>query len=511
MNEVMAKAKVTWKPLAKISIISFTCKSLVLLGGSLIVSRLLENALSSKWREAVVTFLFGLCFVVVAFVVDYFLSKARNRSYIVSQDRWRGVFSQMVVADNLKVETSGAYDGRAEDDTWYLAQWAGNALPDIVGCGISMFISFCAVMYHDWLLALILLGISLLSFIPKLVYEKWAKKNYDEEQSASEDYTDWVEEGVNGARTIKAYGVESWFIKRFRKSNQIVLKRGVKAEGTSTVEEMISTLVTSIFDWGTYLIIGAFALYGRIGIATLPLMVVMGQHLLTNAFNLTDSLIYRFLASEALERIGEWQDPDVIEHTSRFEASLEDVRKSFDGKEVLHGVSIDFPKGSRTRLIGENGSGKTTLMRILIGIVKPDSGTVERSGGEIAFSFQEDPIIPVTAEELLDKVVATESCDEAELRRLISIFNLEPVMEHAISDMSEGERKKLYVAFTLSRHADFLIFDEPTNHVDKESVEVMVKELQKRKETLLICTHDERLEAVGFERTLVLEEGRING
>lgn len=511
MNELDRRVKADWKPLSRISIVSHTFRSLVLLGGSLIVSRLLENALEGKLKDSFSTFLFGLGFSVVAFILDYLLSKARNRSYIMTQDRWRGDFSEMVVSDNLKVESSGAYDGRAEDDTWYLAQWAGNAFPDIIGCSLSMTIAFMPIIYHDWLLALILLLVSFISFIPKLVYEKWAKKNYDEEQSASEDYTDWIEEGVSGARTIKAYGVESWFIDRFRKSNQIVLKRGVKAEGTSTVEDMVSTLVTSIFDWGTYLIIGAFALFGRIEIAILPLMVVMGQHMLTNAFNLTDSLIYRFLSDEAIERLGKWHAKEDVSSELEMEASLEGIRKSFGGKEVLKGVSLDFSKGSRTKLVGENGSGKTTLMRILIGMDKPDSGKVERSRSEIAFSFQDDPVIPASARYLVDKVLLTGESNEGELRRLLDLFKLSPILDRPVGDMSEGERKKLYVALTLSKKADFLILDEPTNHVDRESVEVLVEELRKRHETILICTHDERLESIGFDRTLVLEEGVING
>ena len=510
VTELKRRVKAVWKPFTYIAIVSYSFKSLSLMGGSLFVSRLLETALEGKWKDGIVVSAFGVIYALVVFSMDYLITKARNRADIVSKDRWRGVFSEMVVADNLSCETSGAYDGRAENDTWYMGKWYGEAYPSIIGCSISISISFFIILYRDWMLSLVVMAISSVSFIPKLVYEKWAKKNYEEEQSVTEAYTDWMEEGVNGAGTIKAYGVESWFIERFRKSNQLVLKCGVKVEGTSTVEFIVSEFVNSVFSWGMYLVIGAFALCGRLDVLTIPLMVVMSTTALSSFYQLTDYLIYGFLSDEAIERLGKWKDKRDEIASGEMDASLKDVRKSFDGVEILHGISIDFPKGSRTRLVGENGSGKTTLMRILIGIIEPDSGTVERAVRDIAFSFQEDPEIPVTAGNLVSKVLLTGKCDEKELRRLLSLFHMNDLMDQKIGDMSEGERKKLYVALTLSRKSDFLILDEPTNHVDAESVEVLVNELKGRRETILVCTHDERLEDVGFDRTLLLEEGVLH-
>ena len=510
MTELKKRVKAIWKPFTYIGIASHVFTSLSLLGGSLFVSRLLETALDGKWKEGLNVFVYGAIYLLVVLALDYFISKARNRADIVSKDRWRGAFSEMVVSGNLSCGSSGAYDGRAETDTWYLSRWYGKSYPAIIGNSISIAIALVVITYRDWMLASVVLVVSSVSFIPKLVYEKWAKKNYDEEQSASEDYTDWMEEGVNGAGTIKAYGVEKWFIERFRRSNQLVLKRGVKAEGTSTVEFIVSEFVNSVFTWGDFLIIGAFALWGRIDVLSIPLMVVMSGNLLSCTYALTDDLIYRFLSDEAIDRLGKWNDQRKELAFGEMDASLKDVKKSFDGVEVLHGISIDFPSGSRTRLIGENGSGKTTLMRVLIGMIEPESGTVERSAEDIAFSFQEDPLIHVKAGKLVSKVLDTGRSDEKELRRLLSLFRMNGHMDQKIGDMSEGERKKLYVALTLSSNSDFLILDEPTNHVDAESVEVLVNELKRRRETILICTHDERLEEVGFDRTLLLEEGFLN-
>lgn len=509
MNEIKKRAHKAFLPLTLIGAISHTFRSISLVVGSLMVSRMLEFALDKKMQEATRTFVFGLVFVFVVFALDYILSLLNARTNVKSQDNWRGEISSMVVAGSIKIKTPGAYEGRAEADTREITYWEGKALPSVVGDSVSLVIALIAILMHDWLLSLVIVSLSLLSFIPKLIFEKWAKFNYDQEEKSFEDYIDWVEQGVGGAGTLKSYLAESWFMSRYRIWNQKVLKNGLKAESTSTTETMVSTLIKSVFSWGSYLIIGAFALKGRLGITTLPLMVVMSQNLLNSAFTITDSLVYKFLSDAALERLGSWNERPENENATN-DIALVGVYKSFEEKEVLKGLSLTLKEGTKTKLVGENGSGKSTLMRILLGIDTPDKGQVISFDGKTAFLFQEDPILPVTLKNLVESVKATGECKRHELDRYISMFKLDELMSHMLTEVSEGERKKLFVAITLSKNASLLVLDEPTNHVDAESVDLMIKELKERNGTMLICTHDKRMDAISFDRTVLLEEGIIH-
>ena len=509
MTEIENRAAGIWKPLSMISTVECIVRSLELLGGSFLVSKLLEAALDSNWNIAIKLTIFSLVYAFAVFTADYIFSRTCNRKRLIAEDRWRMTISDMTVEGGITVETPGAYDSRIGDDTWYISRWWGEALPNIIGCAITIAISFMAIAWKDLLLASIFLVISSLSWVSKAVYEKWAKKNYDESEKSLEGYTDWMEEGIAGAATIKAYSAEPWFIEIFEDKNKEALRKGVKAEGTWTVEQMVSKLILSIFQWGTYIIVGAFALRGRLSVTDLPIIVVMGRDLLNFAFRLSDSTVYAFLSSKAMERLGEWKDRKESCCRPEHIAIIQDIRKSFGEKEVLKGASLTIEKGERIRIIGENGGGKTTLLRILTGLESADSGRIEMNRDNTAFSFQEDPIIPVKARELIEKVIATGKTDEDKLESLIGRSRLENVLDQNIGDMSEGERKKLYVALTLSRKAEFMILDEPTNHVDSASVEVLVDELSRSNKTLLVCTHDERLSAVGFDRTVKMEGGLI--
>lgn len=509
MTEIKKRLREIWKSLTLMGILTYTFRTLSLVLGSVLVSKLLAYALDKKLKDAIVTFIFSLAFSVLVLVLDYLLSYVTKDLNIKCQDRWRGELSSMVVKGNLKIKSPGAYDGRAEKDTAYISSWYGTALPTIVGSVISIDISFIILVYHEPLLAIIFLFLATLSYIPKIVYEKWARINYDRSNSDFEDYIDWVEQGLDGASTLKTYLANNWYMKQFRKWNRKVMRSGFKAESTSTVETMITVLIQSVFSWGAYLIIGGFALFGRVELTVLPLLVVMSQNFLNSAFTLVDSFVYKFLSDEAIHRLGLWYDEDVKEGAE--ELSVDGVYKSFDDKEVLKGITFTLKKGSKTKLIGENGSGKSTAMKIMLGIDAPDKGTVTPFKGKTAFLFQEDPVLPVTLNGLKAEVLNTGECDSKELDRLLSLFKLEGLMEHKVADLSEGERKKFFIAITLSKDASFIVLDEPTNHVDKEAVDVIVKEIQKRDETMLVCTHDKRVDDVHFDNTLKIEEGRIYG
>ncbi len=509
MNELKTRCREIYRSITLMSVITYTFRSLSLVLGSILVSRLLTYGLDKKLSEAVVTFIFSLAFSLLVLFLDYFLTRVTMELNIRGQDAWRGELSSMVTKGNLKIKSPGSYDGRAERDTVYLTSWYGTALPTIVGSVLSMAISYVILVYHDPLLSIIFIILGALSYIPKLVYEKWAKLNYDRSNNDFEDYIDWVEQGLNGAGTLKTYLADNWYMKQFRLWNNKVMRSGFKAESTSTVETMVTTLIQSIFSWGAYLIIGGFALYGRVEITILPLLVVMSQNFLNSTFTIVDSFVYQFLADEALSRLGTWYEEKEID--SADELSLNGVYKSFEDKEVLKGVSLTLKQGSRTKLVGENGSGKSTAMKIMLSLDTPDKGSVIPFKGKSAFLFQEDPILPLTLDELKAEVVKTGQCDSKELDRLLSMFNLDGLMEHKISEVSEGERKKFFVALTLSKAASFIVLDEPTNHVDKEAVDEIIKALKERKETLLICTHDDRLDEVGFEKTLRMEEGKLYG
>ena len=172
--------------------------------------------------------------------------------------------------------------------------------------------------------------------------------------------------------------------------------------------------------------------------------------------------------------------------------SLEHISKSFIGGPVLSNVSLYIPEGARIGVIGVNGTGKSTLLKIMAGVLTPDSGSVTRAGGAQISYLPQQPEFPEGLS-VLDAVFyhITNRTDEKEYEAKaildkLGVGNFEEKVDH----LSGGQRKRIAIAAALIRESDLLLLDEPTNHIDVEMVAYLEEQLLRRKGALVMVTHD---------------------
>ena len=161
------------------------------------------------------------------------------------------------------------------------------------------------------------------------------------------------------------------------------------------------------------------------------------------------------------------------------------VSFSYDSSDnILNNVSFHIDN-SCTAIVGENGCGKTTLAKLITGILKPDSGSIEYSNKNIVSSYcsQECIDLPDNAESLfLD--------DSSYSGYLTSIFNIDYSYLHRFDTLSFGERKRLQIAFALYSNPDILVLDEPTNHIDIECKDILINVIKRLDCIVIIISHD---------------------
>ena len=136
-------------------------------------------------------------------------------------------------------------------------------------------------------------------------------------------------------------------------------------------------------------------------------------------------------------------------------------------REILERVDLEVPDHEIVALIGPNGAGKTTLLRVLLGIVRPDAGTVERRAGlTIGYVPQRlrlDPILPIDVRRLLR--LAGRSEPQA-LEATLDEVGAAHLLHASLHDLSGGEFQRVMLAHALIRRADLLILDEPAQGID---------------------------------------------
>ena len=144
-----------------------------------------------------------------------------------------------------------------------------------------------------------------------------------------------------------------------------------------------------------------------------------------------------------------------------------DICIAFGRRTVLSHVSISVYPGEVVALIGPNGCGKSTLARILLGVAKADSGTVERRPGlRIGYVPQRlsiDPVLPLPVRRLL---TLTNKAEMAAMETALDEVGATGLLDSAVQDLSGGELQRVMLARALLRDPDLLLLDEPTANVD---------------------------------------------
>ncbi|HEX7466629.1 MAG TPA: ATP-binding cassette domain-containing protein, partial [Usitatibacter sp.] len=184
------------------------------------------------------------------------------------------------------------------------------------------------------------------------------------------------------------------------------------------------------------------------------------------------------------------------ERSGRLVAELEHVSKRYGDKIVVDDFSTRIMRGDKIGLIGANGTGKTTLLKLILGEIEPDSGTVRR-GTKVAVAYFDQFRAALDDEATLSDTIAPGS-DFVEIdggrKHVISYlgdFLFPPERARApVKSLSGGERNRLLLARLFSRPANVLVLDEPTNDLDIETLELLEALLQEYKGTLFLVSHD---------------------
>lgn len=185
---------------------------------------------------------------------------------------------------------------------------------------------------------------------------------------------------------------------------------------------------------------------------------------------------------------------------------VKNIEKKFGNQEVLKGVSFEVPENSVLGFIGQNGAGKTTLMRMIVGLLKQDSGEIEVCGKEVTFGENQTnqwigylPDVPeyygfMTAKDYLKLCGDITNVPKKELtNRIVELLSLVGLSDTSkkIKTYSRGMKQRLGIAQALLNKPKLLICDEPTSALDPIGRKEILAILQKVKQetTVLFSTH----------------------
>ena len=171
--------------------------------------------------------------------------------------------------------------------------------------------------------------------------------------------------------------------------------------------------------------------------------------------------------------------------------------KSFGDLKILDDFSYIFARYEKMGIVGNNGTGKSTFIKILMGLVKPDSGTLD-IGETVRFGYYSQDGLQFNEQMKVIDVVQdiAEVIELGNGRRLtasqfLQHFLFTPETQHSyVYKLSGGERRRLYLCTVLMRNPNFLVLDEPTNDLDIVTLQVLEEYLQGFKGCVIVVSHD---------------------
>ena len=183
---------------------------------------------------------------------------------------------------------------------------------------------------------------------------------------------------------------------------------------------------------------------------------------------------------------------DISKESGKDVLSVNNLSKSFDEKHLFSNINFEIKRGERVAIIGDNGTGKTTLLKIINGLLSPDSGEViYGSNVVIAYYDQEHQVLHMD-KTLFDEISDTyPEMTNTQIRNLLAafLFTGEDVYKK-IGDLSGGERGRVSLVKLMLSKANFLLLDEPTNHLDILSKDVLESALNSFPGTICYVSHD---------------------
>ncbi len=440
--------------------------------------------------------------------------------------------------DNNK---SGALVSRVMTDVEGVRNLVGTGLVQLVGGTITAIISVIyLVQLNAWMTLFVFVPVAIFGVIAFKAFG-YIRPIFRARGKISAEVTGRLTETMSGVRVIKGFNAEEQENKIFEAGADRLFKNVKKsmtatALMTSSSTFLIGIATTGIMGIGGYFIMGGTMTFGEFLSFTLFLgfMIAPIVQLGNIGSQLTEALAGLDRTQE-LMNMEEEDNPEVrteILGNIHGDIVFDDVSFAYEeGKEVLHNISFQAPKGSVTALVGSSGSGKSTIASLAASFQNPESGLVTIDGVDLSkvnlnsfrkhlgVVLQDDFLFEGTIREniLFPRPNATESEVQAAVQgAYVSEFTdrfeegLETVIGERGVKLSGGQRQRISIARALLANPKIIILDEATSNLDTESESFIQKSLNglMKDRTTFVIAH--RLSTIQkADQILVIENGRI--
>ena len=488
-----------------------------------VISKYMIDAIVSMNLNRLLNYCIGLIVSAAAAVAfQSFTARFSARLNIGMQnDVQAQVFDDILSADWMALSKypSGDLLSRFSSDVGTVAGCAVSWLPNVLIQLFTVLATLGVILYYDPIMALIGCASTPLLFLMSRGLLTRQRDHTQKLRQVGGDMSAFQAEAFRNMDTLKGFGVEPQISKKLRSWQSIYTKTALEYNDFTIRTNIWLTVMGSVVQYGAL----AYCLWrlwrGDILFGTMTLFLQQRSSLAA-AFSSLISLIPTALSgSVAAERVRELtQLPKEPRRNQQgipqgsCALEVEQIRVAYtEDKKVLSDVDINVPAGKIVALVGPSGEGKTTLLRLLLGLIYPEAGTlslVDADGTRhplgadtrrcFAYVPQGNTVIAGTVADNL--LLGREDAGREELRQALEaacawefVEKLPQGMDTPIGEggkgLSEGQAQRISIARALMRSAPVLLLDEVTSALDRDTENRVLHNLTQRGVTTIITTH----------------------
>ncbi len=166
---------------------------------------------------------------------------------------------------------------------------------------------------------------------------------------------------------------------------------------------------------------------------------------------------------------------------------------SFGDIKLFDQLNLNIPDGQITAIMAPSGKGKTTLLRLIAGLLSPDSGSIERQDGEVGMMFQEPRLFAqLTVVQNVMLVIKNKKEKRERAMHLLQLFGVDDAADKYPEELSGGMAKRVSLARAIAYDAPILLLDEPFSGLDDQTKQIAMQHAKQELhgKTVLLVTHD---------------------
>jgi subfamily B ATP-binding cassette protein MsbA len=451
----------------------------------------------------------------------------RNQTFLHLQDLSVGYYNR---------QKTGELISRTINDTTMIEHAVSSVISDVAKQPVTLAFALGYLFGLDWKLAACMIIILPVSMMPVLLFGRRVRRNSREGQSRLGELVSIMQEKIGGIRIVKAFGMETVEVERFRVDNESYFRRMMKVvRAKAAVQPLIQMI--AVFGFVAVWVYGFYR--------DLPLSAVItfgaGLFLMYEPVKKLGRIhLHIQQSSAAADRVFEILDTDVLVKDCDGATELNDpiqsidfdnVQFAYEHEPVLRGINLKVKAGERVAFVGGSGAGKTTLINLIPRFYDVTGGAIMIDGKDIkSLTIQSlrSKIGMVTQDTVLfhDTIAnnisygmsncTREDIEQAARRAHAHDFISAEEMGYdtVIGDrgvrLSGGQKQRICIARAILRNPPILILDEATSALDTESERQVQSALDELMEGRTVFAIAHRLSTItGYDRIIVLDHGKV--